>query len=557
MISKITRKFIVLIVLVFALALTLNTAWSMRTQYRVIEENLHTKAQLLARELSAAWQFVNVNQELINTTKSGEYEFKGLHCAVVGKSIGAIFSKGNNLVTLHYTNLQTRNPIDAPDEFEKKALRAMQKEDEIWEYYEVVKEEGGQRIFRYLASLTVTESCLECHGEPEGRIDKTGYPMEGWKIGGMGGAISMTISMEEDLAAYRRKVRGDVIFAVCFLLGICVIVSFAVRNWVSKPLGELEAGVKQMKAGNLSIRLEEKELKDEFQILGRDFNSMAGELSALYENLEKQVERRTEELSEANRQLEEQAELLSRANVMLKEDVDLKTHFLNMMSHELRTPLTAILAFTNILMESDTGEEEKSCLKEIRTNGSHLLSMINNTLEMARLEAGKSVLHCELVDIGDVLGSIENVIFPLAEQKGIAFGTEIDGRVPLVWADASKLRHILENLCSNAVKFTSAGGRVSVRAELDEEAGEVRVHVQDNGIGMKPEELTCIFDLFTQSDRSEVRRYNGSGLGLALAKDLAELHGGRITVVSREGEGSCFTLHLPHKEGDEHEDTDC
>ncbi|MBR5474940.1 MAG: DUF3365 domain-containing protein, partial [Lachnospiraceae bacterium] len=521
---------------------------TMRTQYQVILDNLHVKAQLIAREQSAVWQFMTVNQELINTTWDGNYEFKGLHCAVVGKSVSAIFSKGNDLMTLHYTNLQTRNFIDAPDSFEKRALRAMKLNPGVWEYYEVV-EESGQQVFRYLSSLTVTESCLECHGEPAGEIDKTGYAKEGWKVGDMGGAISMKLSMEDDLVAYHAAVRQNILFAALSLLLVSLAVAIGVRGWVTKPLRELEAGVREMKGGNLEIPVKEAKLSNEFQTLGHDFNAMARELSHVYENLEQKVELRTEELQTANRMLEEQKDVLDRANQMLKEDVDLKNSFLNMMSHELRTPLTSILAFTNILLESDMGEEEKSSLREIRVNSNHLLGMINNTLELARLEAGRSVMNRELVELGDVLGSLEAMIAPVAAQKQIAFLVEIDGDVPLVWADAGKLRHILENLCSNAIKFTPEGGQVRIWVE-ESEPGALHIHVEDNGVGMSESEQAVIFERFVQADSSESRRYNGSGLGLSLAKEMAELHGGSITVVSKKGEGSCFTLHLPLKQGE-------
>ncbi len=564
--SKIAKKFIILIALAFSAAFVVNIAWSMRVQYDAIVSNLHMRAQLVTRELSAAWQFVNVNQDLINTDREGNYEFKGLHCAIVGKSISAIFSKGNEQMTVHYTNWETRNPNDAPDAFEKQALAAMRENPKrVWEYYDVVDIEG-EKVFRYLASLTVTESCLDCHGEPAGDLDKTGFVKEGWKLGDMGGAISMKISMEKDMAAYRDKVVKDVLFSSVCLLGVCFLVGIAVRRWVTKPLAVLEAGVQQMATGDLDVSLEEKRLAGEFRALGQNFNHMASELAELYSNMEQQVKSRTSELSEANRLLEEQAELLSRANKLLKEDVDLKTSFLNMMSHELRTPLTAILVFTNILLEGELGEEERSCLQEIQINGNNLLGMINNTLEMARLEAGRSVLHPELVDMGEVFASIESVIGPLAGQKNIEFSTEVAGDVPLVWADAQRLRHIVENLCSNAIKFTPEGGHVAVRAEVCCDGGEqeneavgrdgavqreeLQIHVQDDGIGIKKEEQARIFDLFVQSDDSEARRYNGSGLGLALAQDLAKLHGGRITVVSEFGAGSCFTLHLPLKEGE-------
>lgn len=540
--SGLARKLVIMILTVFLGLLSLNSIWSIRTQYRMILNHLYEKAHLIASQMAAAWQFMNVNQELINTTKDGGYEFKGLHCAIVGKSIGAIFSSRNERVQTHFTNLITRNPSDRPDEFEVKALEIFRADPSRQEYYEVV-EEGGEKIFRYLVRLTVTESCLECHGEPRGSLDKTGYAKEGMKEGELAGAVSMEISMSDDLAVYYQNVYRDVIFIGVFVLIAGFFVLIWMRKNVTKPLRILENGVQEMRTGNLSIEVDETGLKEEFRELGHNFNQMTRELEEMYEGLEAQVAARTRELSELNEKL--------------REDNELKSDFLSMMSHELKTPLTAILTFVTLLKRDSQDGVEQSRMEEIEMNSRRLLVMINDILGMARIEAGNVQVLEEYTDVIDIMSQVKSVILPLAENKGVAFEMSAERGLPLVYVDADKLCHILENLCSNAVKFTGEGGRIRMIAEKSCRENYLQIKIQDNGIGIAPELLPRIFDKFVQADSSASRRYNGSGLGLALAREMAELLHGRIEVASEVGKGSEFTVILPVKwEGEEDEDID-
>lgn len=541
--SGLTRKLVTMILVVFLGLLSLNSVWSIRNQYQLILNNLYGKAHLIASQMAAAWQFMNVNQELINTTKDGNYEFKGLHCAIVGKSIGAIFSSRNETVRTHFTNLTTRNPSDRPDEFETKALRSFQSDPSRQEYYEVLKDENGEKVFRYLVRLTATESCLECHGEPKGSLDKTGYAKEGMKEGDLAGAISMNIAMSKDLEIYYRNVYRDMAFIGVFVLIAGLFVFIWMRKNVTKPLRVLGNGVWQMRAGNLSTEVDESGLREEFRELGHNFNQMTRELEKMYGSLEAQVAERTRELSELNEKL--------------REDNELKSDFLSMMSHELKTPLTAILTFVTLLKRDSHDETERERMEEIEMNSRRLLVMINDILGMARIEAGNVQVLEEYTDVIDIMSQVKSVILPLAENKGVAFEMSAERGLPLVYVDADKLCHILENLCSNAVKFTGEGGRIRMIAEKSCRENYLQIKIQDNGIGIAPELLPRIFDKFVQADSSASRRYNGSGLGLALAREMAELLHGRIEVASEAGKGSEFTVILPVKwEGEEDEDTD-
>ena len=217
------------------------------------------------------------------------------------------------------------------------------------------------------------------------------------------------------------------------------------------------------------------------------------------------------------------------------------------MSHELRTPLNAIVAFTEVLEKTalEADEKQQQVIHEIKGNSRILLTLINNILDMARLEAGRTEMFIEPVDMVDIVNAVDSVIEPLAAQKELSFTSRVDRNVPLIEADREKLRRIVENVVSNAVKFTPEGGKIELWVEYDENSPEIFIHVKDNGIGIGKGHLNLIFDKFMQGDSSIPRPYNGSGLGLSLARELTELHGGKITVESELNKGSHFTIAIP------------
>ena len=183
--------------------------------------------------------------------------------------------------------------------------------------------------------------------------------------------------------------------------------------------------------------------------------------------------------------------------------------------------------------------------QEIETNSRVLLLMINDILEMSRVDAGKTELSCEPVELGDVVGMVESVMRPLAEHNGIDFSCSIDADVPLIEADFEKIRHVVENLVGNAMKFTPEGGTVRVTVSYHPECEQTWICVSDTGIGVAKADRERIFERFAQADSSVSRKYRGTGLGLALAKEYVEMHGGDITLESELGHGSAFTVRLP------------
>ena len=266
---------------------------------------------------------------------------------------------------------------------------------------------------------------------------------------------------------------------------------------------------------------------------------------------------RTEQLRRANAELERQRERVEEINEQLSRDNQYKSDFLAIVSHELRTPLTSILAFADLLGQSmDPADEEAARqLEEIDKNGAILLEMVDNVLECARIQAGSETLNLELLDLNDVVGMVESALAPVAAKKGVAFATRVDYDVPLIRSDWEKLRRVLANLASNAVKFTDRGGAVTVRVRCDGAPGArvIEAAVADTGIGIPAEAQELIFERFRQENMSTVRRYGGSGLGLSLVKDLVAMLGGSVAVESEPGQGSVFTVTLPVREEDIHD----
>lgn len=280
---------------------------------------------------------------------------------------------------------------------------------------------------------------------------------------------------------------------------------------------------------------------------------MAGRLGDAYEGLEEKVALKTEEIRRANQVLEKQRQRLAQSNRLLKEandrlcaDNQYKDDFLAVMSHELRTPLTAIATFIEVLdREGDKTEREEKALRELKGNTLTLLNMINDTLEMAATQAGRGGLVTDDIDIVDVVNYVETTMGVLAEKKDICLKSHVDRNVPIIEGDWDRIRHALENLVSNAIKFTDVGGRVEMTARFREEDRAVVIAVSDTGIGIAAEDIPHVFERFTQLDESTTRGYNGSGLGLSVVKDIVERHGGTVRVSSEVGCGSTFSIVLP------------
>jgi protein-histidine pros-kinase len=226
----------------------------------------------------------------------------------------------------------------------------------------------------------------------------------------------------------------------------------------------------------------------------------------------------------------------------------LKSEFLANMSHELRTPLNAIIGFSELMFDGQVGpmaDDHREYLGDILTSARHLLRLINDILDLSKVEAGKMEFRPESVELAQLAGEIRDVLRGLATAKQLRIELEVDPSLGAVIADAARLKQVLYNYLSNAIKFTPEGGTVRVRFSPAGDPLEFRLDVEDTGIGIAEADLAKLFIEFQQLDSTTAKRYQGTGLGLALTKRVVEGHGGRVEVKSTFGKGSTFSAIFP------------
>lgn len=311
-----------------------------------------------------------------------------------------------------------------------------------------------------------------------------------------------------------------------------------VRQWVVKPLAHLREVTEQVGQGRMDIRAE-LETGDELEELGRSFNKMLRHLQDAQQELQTAYEG-------LDRKVDEQARL----NLQLHEMNQLKSEFLANMSHELRTPLNSIIGFSEILeMVQGLDAKQLRYLANIKKSGRHLLELINDILDLAKLEAGKMEINRTEFSISHLVNELCEMVRQLAEQKQIPLMVCCPENLPPVYQDKVKLRQILTNLLSNAIKFTPEGGRISVVVQRTLDQNLV-IEVNDTGVGIAETDQQIIFEKFRQGTSalgsdSLTREVSGTGLGLSIVKELCILLGGSISLQSQLGEGSTFRVELP------------
>ena len=269
----------------------------------------------------------------------------------------------------------------------------------------------------------------------------------------------------------------------------------------------------------------------------------------LYEQLKQASAELERKVQEATAELAEQNELLRRQHIALEQASALKSQFLANMSHEFRTPLNAILGYTHMLLHGVSGavsDTQRKSLTRIDSNSRHLLALINDILDITRIEAGRMPLNVASFAIPDLITEVMAELEPIIKRSNLAVEPKVRGKLPPLRSDRQKVKQIVLNLLSNALKFTPSG-KVTIVTRHDARAGTINVAVADTGVGIAPEDQGKVFEDFRQLDSSPTRGYGGTGLGLSICRRLSQMLGGTIDLESEVGTGSTFILSLPVK----------
>lgn len=517
--------------LVLFLVLATGIAWSFYTHRQQANTELLEQSRVLAAQVLALRQVSAENQHIINYDSQGNFEFKHLNPAAFVQQMSKVFNESTNY-RIRQVSLKPRLPENTPDPFERQKLLNFTDQAKNKEAWGIGKIEG-EDYFRYLVPLYTNSSCIQCHGTGE-ELDIAGYQKEGYAVGDLAGALSIAVPMKAKIASINQVITDNILFMIVAIGFSAVMIIFHTNMFVTVPITGLARFSQQLAAGNLSARPDEFHAYGEVKALISQFSAMARELQDIYDHLELKVADRTQELAEVNRELEKLSQY--------------KSEFLANMSHELRTPLTAILAFSDQLLLEGSGNlspDQAEYLHDIQDSGRSLLGLINELLDLAKIESGNMSLLLTEVAVGELAHEVEKLLRPLATEKNIAVVTEIEASTIII-ADAAKVRQVLQNLLGNALKFSPADSSVYLKVEsTDQPTVGIVIEVQDSGPGIAPQEHELIFGTFYQAHRGLNKEYRGTGLGLALVRRIVELHLGHIELSSQQGAGATFRVFFP------------
>jgi len=426
------------------------------------------------------------------------------------------YAKEKELYWFKITSLKLINPLNAPDEWERNALREFEasSKKEISAFQTI----EGQRYLRFISPLYIEESCLQCHAK------------QGYKIGDVRGAISITIPVEKIFAEITENRKRMLIAAVLITTSLLFALYILINRITLSPLRRLKKAIKSFSEGETPAEV--IKTGDEIEELAKAFSQMAEKLTDYHNCLHDRIRSAVRELEETNIKLVEINKLLNEANKR-------KSDFIARASHELRTPLTSIKGGLDYLSQklTRTGitQEDLEFINMIKRNAERLIRLVNDMLDIEKIESGLQELHLKESDLSAVIKESVESFKPQAEEKGVKFSLDIAHSLPCI-VDEDRMKQVFTNLISNALRWSPPDSTVEISAERRN--GEIISEIKDSGPGIPPEEQAKIFERFYKKSR------DGTGLGLTIAKGIVEAHGGEIGVVSDGKNGANFYVRL-------------
>ncbi|MGC8624926.1 MAG: ATP-binding protein, partial [Phycisphaerae bacterium] len=524
---------------------------------------------IIAGALAVPWQRM---EQL--TSREPVYEARlaadmALRQAHVQSAVGAM--RHGNILALwrvaHLRGLHYPPPVILPlgkmgtiphaaTKFDAAAIKYFLKDSSQNQYGALSERIAHHPVYQYAAAVRASVSCLRCHTRWRTWL----YPDTGRKTAILAGTsshlqtttarprsstpraaaplvavvhVSMPVTPDLDQLLLNR-----VVIVVSGLIGgsLAIVVFYLITTrLILQPVRVLRNTAEKVARGDLDIR-SAISTGDEFEQLSDTFNIMLATLKASQDQLEA-----------TNRSLDTRVGELAQSNTDLFQTNKMKSEFLTNVSHELRTPLNAIIGFAELLATAKPSADDprwKRYIDNILTSARQLLDLINDLLDLAKIEAGKMVLRLERINVPDVCESLVNFMRPLAQKKNIELSLLVQPPIPLVTTDPARFQQILYNFLSNAIKFTPEDGHVRITVTTLEAKG-VKISVTDTGPGIAPEHHAAIFEKFNQLDASVTRRHGGTGLGLTISHELAAMLHATIELVSEVGKGATFSLLIP------------
>jgi two-component system sensor histidine kinase BarA len=414
--------------------------------------------------------------------------------------------------------------------WERSVLTQFRQDPGTHEFHRKYQRRDGTEGFYYAQVLGTQKECIRCH--VTGEDQATSQPTE---TGRMLGIVSVEIPSQ--IRSSQLLLNRVYLLCAGLLAGTLSIIVFylIVTRLILQPVRVLQETAEKVSEGDLNIRSDINS-GDEFQQLSETLNTMLSNL-----------QRNADQLQGINKSLDLKIGQLAESNVALYESNRLKSEFLANVSHELRTPLNSILGFAELLKDAPVVDVKSArYVQNILQSGKNLLDLINDLLDLAKIEAGRMDIRAVPLSLTDLFEGLTSILKPLTAPKALVLHSEIATGVPIIQTDPAKLQQVLYNFLSNAIKFSPPRERIELHASRESD-GRILISVTDHGPGIEPDMQTVIFEKFRQIDGSVTRQHSGSGLGLAISKELIALLGGTIGIRSVPGAGATFWVLIPQK----------